>query len=117
MPALYAGALAWVNDTVLNTRNQNGLLSFCYWWTGGRWWRGAVDTFDELDDPLPAIWTPGKTVDAMLTVVGPGAQGACERLLDAATRRAVTPADVAAVFADFGDPDPDARSINSRAPD
>lgn len=108
LPDLYCGAPAWVNDAVLNTRNQNGLLSFCYWWANGRWWRGAVDTFDELDEPLPAIWTPQETVDAMTAVVGPGLDEACHHLLTVAADRAVTRDDVAAVFTQFADPDLDA---------
>ncbi|WP_241010678.1 hypothetical protein [Mycobacterium camsae] len=105
LPDLYCGAPAWVNDSALNTRNQNGLLSFCYWWDGKRWCRGATDTFDELDDPLPAIWTPEETVAAMTTVLGPGLEDACHHLLAAAARRTVTPADLAAVFTHFPDPD------------
>lgn len=107
LPDLYGGAPAWVNDSVLNTRNQNGLLSFCFWWEQGRWWRGSTNTFDELDDPLPAIWTPGETVEAMMAVVGPGVRDACDQLLAAATAHTVTRADLAAVFSQFGDPDLD----------
>lgn len=105
LPALYAGAPSWVNDTVLNTRNRNGLLSFCYWWTDGRWWRGGTDTFDELDAPLPVIWTPEETVDAMTAVVGPQNTSACQALLSQASRRAVQFADVSAAFDGFVEPD------------
>jgi hypothetical protein len=92
---------------VLNTRNRNGLLSFCYWWVDGRWWRGATDTFDELDEPLPVIWTPEETVDAMLAIVGPGMESACYRLLSKAKGREVDKDDLAAVFAHFTNPDLD----------
>ena len=105
LPDLYAGAPSWVNDTVLNTRNRNGLLSFCYWWTDGQWWRGGTDTFDELDAPLPVIWTPEETVDAMTAVVGPDAAPACRALLSQAERRAVQSGDVAAAFEGFAGPD------------
>lgn len=108
LPDLYCGAPAWVNDAVLNTRNQNGLLSFCYWWADGRWWRGATDTFDELDEPLPVIWTPEESVEAMTAVVGPGVADACRQLLVNAHGHAVTRADLAAVFGQFADPDLDA---------
>ncbi|MEZ0363588.1 hypothetical protein ACAG26_07760 [Mycobacterium sp. pUA109] len=107
LPDLYCGAPEWVNDTVLNTRNQNGLLTFCYWWADGRWWRGATDTFDELDDPLPTIWTPQETVTAMAAVAGPGVEDACQRLLLAAAQRAATHELLAAVFAAYRDPDLD----------
>ncbi len=49
LPDLYTGAPAWVNDSVLNTRNRNGLLTFCFWWVNGQWYRGATDTSGELD--------------------------------------------------------------------
>ncbi|OBK15454.1 hypothetical protein [Mycobacterium asiaticum] len=107
LPDLYSGAPAWVNDSVLNSRNQHGLLSFCFWWDQGRWWRGSTNTFDELDDPLPAIWTPGETVDAMVEVVGPDAQNACRDLLVAAAAHTATVGDLAAVFGEFGNPDLD----------
>ncbi|OBK21560.1 hypothetical protein A5634_09985 [Mycobacterium asiaticum] len=107
LPDLYSGAPAWVNDSVLNTRNQNGLLSFCFWWERGRWWRGATNTFDELDDPIPAIWTPDETVDAMVKIVGSGLETACQQLLAAAAGHSVSGDDLRAVFAQFADPDLD----------
>ncbi len=82
LPELFAGAPAWVNDSALNTRNRNGLLTFCYWWADGRWHRGATDTSGELDAALPAIRTPDDTVRAMVSQTGPGTEGACEALLD-----------------------------------
>jgi hypothetical protein len=108
LPDLYCGAPAWVNDSVLNTRNQNGLLSFCYWWTDGRWWRGGTDTFDDLDDPLPVIWTAAETVDAMTDVLGPHTEISCSRVLSAAATHSVTRDDLAALFTHFADPDLDA---------
>lgn len=99
LPDLYAGAPAWVNDSVLNTRNQNGLLTFCYWHFDGQWWRGSVDTFDELDEPLPPIWTPQQTVTAMLDLLGAGVEHPCHELLTAAAARSVTGRHVAAIFA------------------
>ncbi|OBJ52928.1 hypothetical protein [Mycobacterium sp. 1423905.2] len=105
LPDLYCGAPEWVNDTVLNSRYRNGLLSFCYWWSDGRWWRGATDTFDELDEALPVIWTLEETVDAMTAVVGPGLEQACERLLLAAEQHTATGEDLAATLSHFADPD------------
>lgn len=112
LPDLYRGAPEWVNDTVLNSRNQNGLLSFCYWWTEGQWWRGDTDTFDELDDPLPPIWTPKECIAAMTTVVGSGAEWACGQLLAAAEARTVTPELLTAVFA--GNPNVDLRAAHDQ---
>lgn len=105
LPDLYTGAPPWVNDSALNTRNQNGLMSFCYWWIDGHWKRGAADTSGELDAALPAVRTAESTVRAMVGQTGPGSEAACERLLAAAVNGAATEADVAAIFADRPDAD------------
>jgi hypothetical protein len=99
LPELFAGAPAWVNDSALNTRNRNGLLTFCYWWADGRWHRGASDTSGELDAALPAISTPDDTIRAMVSQTGPGTEGACEALLTAASERTATAGTVEAIFA------------------
>jgi hypothetical protein len=107
LPDLYAGAPAWVNDSVLNTRNRNGLLTFCYWWANGRWYRGTADTSGEVDVAVPAIWTPEDTVAAMTGVTGAGREDECEALLAAAATNSATAADVEAVFGDTPDADVD----------
>ncbi|WP_207915163.1 hypothetical protein [Micromonospora sp. 15K316] len=99
LPDLYSGAPAWVTDSVLNTRNRNGLLTFCLWWTDGRWHRGATDTSGELDVPLPPIRTPGETVRAMTSLTGPGTDPACAALLTAIGDRKASAHHVAALFA------------------
>src|SRR6476646_3481161 len=73
-----AGPLAWVTDTVLNTRIRNGLLTFCYWWVNGQWYRGATDTSGEFDVAIPPIRTPEETVQAMTSLTGPGREDECE---------------------------------------
>ncbi|MFV8048819.1 hypothetical protein [Mycobacterium sp. 48b] len=103
LPDLYGGAPAWVNDSVLNTRNRNGLLSFCFWWSNGQWYRGSTDTSDELDVPFPAIWTPEETVADMVTQTGVATVQACQALLETATERTATVDDVAAIFGDRPD--------------
>lgn len=103
LPDLYRGAPAWVNDSVLNTRNRNGLLSFCFWWADGRWHRGDADTSGELDAPMPAIWTPQETVTAMTSQTGAATLDACQALLEVATEAAATVDDVAAIFGDSAD--------------
>jgi hypothetical protein len=105
LPELYAGAPAWVNDSVINTRNRNGLLTFCYWWTNGEWYRGATDTFGEILEPVPAVWTTEDTVRAMASQVGYDLERQCEALLIAATERNATPAHVAAIFTNRRDAD------------
>jgi hypothetical protein len=99
LPDLYTGAPAWVNDSVLNTRNRNGLLTFCFWWANGQWHRGGTDTSDELDAPLPSIRTADETVRAMVSQTGPGTESQCEALLTAATDNNATRDDVAAILA------------------
>lgn len=107
LPDLYTGAPGWVNDSVLNTRIRNGLLTFCYWWTDGQWYRGATDTSGELDLALPSILTPEDTIAAMVSQTGPGSEEACEALLAAAAAGSATAGDVAAIFADKSDADVD----------
>lgn len=48
MPKLFAGAPDWVADPVLNPRAATGLLSFCYWWEAGQWYRGE-------SAPIPGV--------------------------------------------------------------
>ena len=91
--------VARVNDSVLNTRNRNGLLTFCYWWANGQWYRGTTDTSGELDAPIPSIRTADETIRAMVSQTGPGTESQCESLLTAATDRDATRDDVAAIFA------------------
>jgi hypothetical protein len=105
LPDLYAGAPTWVTDSVLNTRVRNGLLTFCYWWVDGQWFRGDTDTADEVDVAIPLIRTPEVTVQAMTSFTGPGREDECEALLTAALNHSATPADVEAIFGDAPDAD------------
>jgi hypothetical protein len=107
LPDLYTGAPAWVNDSVLNTRNRNGLLTFCFWWENGQWHRGTTDTSGELDVPVPAIRAADETIRAMVSQTGPGTENQCEVLLTAAANRTAAPGDVAALFANNPDADVD----------
>ncbi|MGW4367574.1 hypothetical protein ACWEKT_18195 [Nocardia takedensis] len=65
MPALYTGAPAWVANPVLNPRAGSGLLSFCYWWEGGRWYRGESPAGHEISDAVPGIWS-ARTVEQVI---------------------------------------------------
>jgi hypothetical protein len=107
LPDLYAGAPVWVNDSVLNTRNRNGLLTFCYWWANGQWYRGGTDTSGELDVPIPAVLTPDDTIAAMTSQTGVGTADQCGVLLTAAAANSATRDDVAAVFANNTEADVD----------
>lgn len=100
LPALYAGAPEWVNDSVLNVRAQRGALSFCYWWHDGQWYRGGTNTFDELDDPLPVIWTDDETVDAIVREVGEDRRDQVTQLVAAANTRSISKGDLVTVLSD-----------------
>ena len=114
LPDLFGGAPVWVNDAVLNIRCHHGLLSFCYWWADGRWWRGGTDTLDELDMALPAVWTAEETMEEMTDIVESADEAACLSLLTAATDGAVTTEQVIAVLA--AEPDSDViASLNQLA--
>jgi hypothetical protein len=108
LPDLFAGAPVWVNDAVLNIRIQRGLLSFCYWWEDGRWWRGATDTVEELDMALPSVWSAAETLAEMTDIVESADDTACLSLLFSATDRSVTADQVIAVLAAEPDSDIDA---------
>jgi hypothetical protein len=108
LPDLFTGAPAWVTDSVLNTRNRNGLLSVCFWWAGGHWYRGTTDIAGELDEPLPAIWTPDKTVRTMISQTGPDTEDHCRRLLAEAGEHTATHDEVAAIFTNHPNADIDA---------
>jgi hypothetical protein len=108
LPDLYTGAPAWVTDSVLNTRSRNGLLSFCFWWAHGRWYRGTTDTVDELEVAIPPIWDPDKVIQTMISQTGAGTEDECRNLLTAASSQTATHDDVAAIFTNHPDADVDA---------
>lgn len=103
LPDLYTGAPAWVNDTVLNTRNRNGLLSFCFWWTEGRWYRGGTNTAGEVEESLPPVLTADQAVQTIIGQTGPGTEDQCRALLNAASNHTATADDVAAIFVNHPD--------------
>nr|WP_245839002.1 hypothetical protein [Nocardia donostiensis] len=57
MPKFYAGAPDWVANPVLNPRAGTGLLSFCYWWESGRWYRGESPAAEHCATAVPGVWT------------------------------------------------------------
>ncbi|WP_067806712.1 hypothetical protein [Mycobacterium sp. ACS1612] len=86
MPVLFAGAPVWVNEAVLNIRCQHGLLSFWYSWAEEGWWRGATDTYHELQMALPAVWGSADeaTLVEMAEITQSARRSACASLLTAA---------------------------------
>lgn len=103
MPELFAGAPGWVADPVLNPRVATGLLSFCYWWEAGRWYRGGSAPISECAPALPAVWTVGTVagvVGDLLEDRSGGTPDAAEMLVSAAQAGAVTREAIVQAFGD-----------------
>ncbi|WP_433623131.1 hypothetical protein [Nocardia sp. CA-120079] len=62
MPKFYAGAPEWVANPVLNPRAATGLMSFVYWWEGGRWYRGESPSAEQCATAVPGVWTANTAV-------------------------------------------------------
>ncbi|RJO72373.1 hypothetical protein D5S18_23190 [Nocardia panacis] len=106
MPDYYGGAPEWVANPVLNPRAATGLLSFCYWWEGGRWYRGESPTSDLLAEAVPGVWTSQTVIDVILGVFGEEPterrRKAVQTLVAAAEVGVVTRDTLADVFGDTG---------------
>lgn len=106
MPNFYAGAPDWVTDDVLNPRAVAGLLSFCYWWEAGHWYRGQSPPADECATAVPGMWTPDTTAGIIAGLLpdnrGSGAENAIAELIAAAEAGVVTRRSVVEVFEDDG---------------
>ncbi|WP_225729901.1 MULTISPECIES: hypothetical protein [unclassified Nocardia] len=111
MPLYYAGAPEWVANPVLNPRAASGLLSFCYWWEGGHWYRGESPTSDLLAEAVPGMWTTETVVDVVAALLAdePTEQQrtAVTNLVSAAEVGLVTRETVVGVFGDDGEFDVD----------
>ncbi|MFF7944088.1 hypothetical protein ACFZC5_30650 [Nocardia gamkensis] len=93
MPDLYAGAPAWVANPLLNPRAGIGLLSFCYWWDRGRWYRGAAPAAGDVAAAIPGVWS-GESAAAIVAALvedepGPRVREAALGLVHAAERGAI----------------------------
>lgn len=82
MPKFYAGAPDWVADSVLSPRAGTGLLSFCYWWDGGQWYRGESLPVETAAPAIPGVWTIDTTVSIITRLVD---EQPSQKLLTAAT--------------------------------
>ncbi|UGT59997.1 hypothetical protein [Nocardia asteroides] len=69
MPAYYAGAPEWLANPVLNTRAATGLLSFCYWWERGRWYRAESPAATEIGAAVPAMWSTESTAGVVAALI------------------------------------------------
>ncbi|MGK8520574.1 hypothetical protein ACRS6B_02965 [Nocardia asteroides] len=105
LPDLYAGAPEWVASQVLNHRCAGGLLSFCYWWENGRWYRGESPGPDRFAEAVPGVWSSRTVVDIVSGLLGDDARerrGAVGALVSAAEAGVVTRDILADVFGDDG---------------
>jgi hypothetical protein len=106
MPKLYAGAPDWVTDSVVDPRAASGLLSFCYWWEAGHWYRGESPSAEQCASAVPGVWTADTVIGIVAGLLadhsGDDATEAIAALLAAAAAGAVTREIVIAVFGDNG---------------
>ncbi|BDU02467.1 hypothetical protein [Nocardia sputorum] len=104
LPDLYAGAPEWVAGQVLNHRCASGLLSFCYWWENGRWYRGESPGPDRFAEAVPGVWTAAVVVDIVSGLLGDDVdaqrRAAVDALVSAAEAGVVTRDALADVFGD-----------------
>lgn len=107
MPDLYAGAPEWVANQVLNPRAARGMLSFCYWWDNGSWFRGESPTSDQISAAVPGVWTAQTVADVVCGVVSSdpsqAQREAAATLVSAAEAGVVTRNTLAALFDDPND--------------
>lgn len=98
-PKLFAGAPEWVADPVLNPRVATGMLTFCYWWVGGRWYSGESAAMAECAPAVPAVWTVETVRDVVVGLIGERSDAAsAEELVLAAESRSVTRKTIERVF-------------------
>ncbi|MFW0796544.1 hypothetical protein AAFP30_22235 [Gordonia sp. CPCC 205515] len=67
LPDLFAGAPIWVCDSTLNVRLESGMLSFCWWYDDGHWYRAQSPDAVSCAVAVPAILS---TDDAVRTLAG-----------------------------------------------
>lgn len=87
-PDFYRGAPAWVSNIVLDERAAAGMLTFCYWWSEGRWSRAHLTgppewtPIAELTPAVPGVWTSTTTAELVRSTL---AQAGIEVSAQAAT--------------------------------
>ncbi|MCU1643821.1 MAG: hypothetical protein JWN03_4096 [Nocardia sp.] len=102
MPNYYAGAPDWIANPVLNPRVRSGLLSFCYWWEAGRWYRGESPPAVGCAPAMPEVWTAESAAAIIAGLIDEHADQelhhAAAELVNAAEQRDMTRERLAAVF-------------------
>ncbi|MFF2552684.1 hypothetical protein ACFVUS_16885 [Nocardia sp. NPDC058058] len=109
LPQLYSAAPEWVANSVLNSRASGGLLTFCYWWERGRWYRAESPRATELAAAVPGIWTAGTVSDVICGLLSGDpseeSRGAVTAYVAAAERGDITRAQLVETFGDASDLD------------
>ncbi|GAB2696886.1 hypothetical protein [Nocardia thraciensis] len=107
MPDFFAGAPEWVAGPVLDPRATVGLLSFCYWWEDGQWYRGESAPMSECAEAMPAVWTADTVAGVVGGLIGDRTSGAraAEQLVSAAQTGTVNRATIADTFGQDADID------------
>ncbi|WP_249645387.1 hypothetical protein [Nocardia sputi] len=104
MPNFYAGAPDWVADPVLNPRAAAGLLSFCYWWDSGGWYRGESPSAERSASAIPGVWTADTVIDIVVSLLpdrpAEPVRAAADALVSAAHAGVVTRDLMAEIFDD-----------------
>ncbi|MEC3920332.1 hypothetical protein [Nocardia sp. CDC160] len=102
MPNYYAGAPDWIAEPVLNQRAHSGLLSFCYWWEAGRWYRGESPPAANCTTAMPELRTVGSVAATIAAMIDrhadPTLHSAAEELVRSADERDITRDGLTAVF-------------------
>lgn len=112
LPQLFRGAPEWVADQVLNHRAGAGMLTFCYWWDGRRWYAGNSPDPAAITGAIPGVRESDTVTRIVTGVLAPEPSGeqraAAATLVAAAEAAHVTRPVLAAVFPEDGDFDLDA---------
>ncbi|RDI64519.1 hypothetical protein [Nocardia pseudobrasiliensis] len=107
LPDLYAGAPEWVANQVLNPRAARGVLSFCYWWERGSWYRGDSPSSDRISAAVPGMWSADTVIDVVCGLLSAEPSDelrtAAGNLVSAAEAGVVTRDTLAALFTDPAD--------------
>ncbi|MFI6775540.1 hypothetical protein [Nocardia sp. NPDC050412] len=94
LPNLYAAAPDWVTNAVLSPRAAVGLLSFCFWWDGQRWYCGESPSVQQCGVAMPEIWESHTVIETVARLLsgdpGTRTRTAVAHLLSAAECGVVT---------------------------
>ncbi|QLL06009.1 hypothetical protein [Mycobacterium vicinigordonae] len=82
-PDLYRGAPVWLHNLYLDPRAASGMLSFCYWWHAGHWYRAELTeaapllqadppwvATEEIVRGVPGVWSVNSTASLITRVLG-----------------------------------------------